>query len=703
MKRPRYKGFQFRILEYLKTRADNGIALRTVIAKELRIPPKGSMTDVLTDLRKNGFVKKLAWTRNRERIEITEAGRMEYDRLVSQKLNFPIPFSVQRYLRSRLPKGKLFPVQQSFADRGLIFSQNNVCVFGYPGSGKTLVAEMVMANDLQNKGKILYLTPYKALDWQKYCDFSRWFGGDTRVVIFDGDHRVPREELSNAGVVIGTYEAIYGVLRNDESWVGHATTIIADEISLLGEDRGGTVDLLLTELSNRPAKPRIIALSSLVGNPLEIANWLNAATVIENRPAPGITLSENIVYQDRQKNAVFLGRNGEIRREKTNESLLRYLVKSNLSKNETSLIFVGPRFFAQFIARGLLNLCREDGTLVQLVDEFLKKEKPIDTKLTREVCELVKCGIAFHHAGLQRKVRRFIERLINDGKLRIIVATTTLSHGVDYRIDNVIIDLHSLLEVKKTGLQGYEYINLKGRTGRFEKSKSASVCIIDGARTANRTFKKYFIGSPEPILPETTFDADRLSSLILLEANAHDLSAAGLMKRLRKTLAFKQRLLTKKKLAAILGELTALGYLSASGKIFKITDLGKMANEIDLTPFEIKQILELDKDANDSMILNVAVNTGLAKKIRESRRDVPSKSESALKVVTNWLKGISIDEVRAESRDYDDQDILDLVKYAAISLSKMSFLAKQPLKRRVVALRRRLDRSLARTGFISTR
>jgi helicase len=697
-----YSEFEFKILEYLKTKADNGIALRTVMERELRIP-KASMTDVLSSLRKNGFVKKLAWTRNRERVEITEAGRIEYDRRVSQRLDFPIPPSVQRYLRSRLPNGKLFPVQQNFADRGLLFSRNNVCVFGYPGSGKTLVAEMVMANDLNDNGKILYVTPYKALDWQKYCDFSHWFGNTTRVVIFDGDNRVSKEELSSAEVIIGTYEAVYGALRNNETWIGNATTIIADEVSLLGEDRGGTVDLLLTELLNRSAKPRIIGLSSLVGNPLEISDWLNAATVIENRPAPGVTLAENIVYQDRQKNIVFLSRNGEIHKEKTDDAPLRYLIKSNLGKNESSLIFVGPRFFTQFIARGLMDLCKEDQTLVQLIDGFLKKERPIDTKLTREVCELVKHGVAFHHAGLQRKVRRFIERLINDGKLKIIVATTTLSHGVDYRIDNVVIDLPSLLEVKRTGLQGYEYINLKGRTGRFDKSKSASVAIMDTARAANKTFKKYFIGSPEPILPETTFDADRLSSIVLLEANAHDISIAGLMRQLGNTLAFKQHLLTRKKLTATLNELTVSGYLLPSGKVFKITDLGKMANEIDLTPSEIKQILELGDDATDSMILHVAVNTGLAKKVRESRRDIPSKSESALKVVNNWLKSMSIDEVRAKSGDYDDQDILDLVKYTAVSLSKMSFVAKQPLKRHVVSLRRRLDRSLARIGFMSTR
>jgi replicative superfamily II helicase len=711
MKRPLYTEFEFRILEFLATKTDNGSALRKTLATTLKIP-KASMTDVLTDLSKRGLVKRVPWWKNQEKIEISDAGRKEYNNLASHRPQFPIPIPVQGYLRSRKPRvTTLFPIQQMFADRGLIFSKDNVCVFGYPGSGKTLIAEMVMANELHNDGKILYVTPYKALDWQKYSDFKQWFGENgTKVVISDGDHRIPTEDLESAGIIIGTYEAIYGALRRNESWVENTTAIIADEISLIGEDRGGTVDLLLTELASQQQSPRIIALSSLVGNPFDLAGWLGAQTVIENRPAPGVTLSEYVVYQDSNKSATLLNRNGKIEKVDVNGPVVEHIVKSHLSKGETTLIFVGGRAQTQFVAQHLKHLSKRDESLAKEVSEFLEREKPIRTELTRELCELLEYGVAFHHAGLQRKARRFIERLVNEGKVKIVVATTTLSHGVDYRIDSVIIDLRSLVEVKTHDLQGYEYINLKGRTGRIGKSRSASVYIFCDHKRANRVFKKYFLGSPEPILPETTFDPERLSSTILLEASEHDIKASELLKTMRKTLGFKRHHLTKKKLANVLTELFNSGFIARRQNEYRITDLGRKANDISLAPFEVKRILELKSDSTDAEILEVAANIDLAGKVRSSGTSVISNAKRQ-KVVELVLSGKTIDEIRIECNGYDDQDILDLVRYTQLSLSKMSEVSKDViLNRKLHDLRSTLDQnhfghsgSFAETTFISTR
>jgi replicative superfamily II helicase len=711
MKRPLYTEFEFKILEFLGTKTDGGVAPRKLIATALKIP-KASMSDVLKDLAKRGLVTRICYWQNQERIEITEAGRREYSDLVSHRPKFSIPISVQGYLRSRKPRvTTLFPIQQMFVDRGLIVADNNVCVFGYPGSGKTLIAEMVMANELHNGGKILYVTPYKALDWQKYCDFSRWFGErGTKVVISDGDNRIPTEELQSAGIVIGTYESIYGALRKNESWVENTTVVIADEISLIGEDRGGTVDLLLTELSDKQESPRIVALSSLVGNPFELSNWLDAETVIWNRPAPGVNLSEYVVYRDDKNSAMFLDRNGKTEKVKVEGVLPEHIIKSHLSKGETTLIFVGGRAQTQIIAERLKQLSKRDEILANEVNQFVEQEKPILTELTRELCEVLEYGVAFHHAGLQRKARRFIERLVSEGKVKIVVATTTLSHGVDYRIDSVIIDLRSLVEVKTHDLQGYEYINLKGRTGRIGKSRSASVYIFCDKKSANKVYNKYFLGSPEPILPETTFDPERFSSTVLLEASEHDIDPKEFLKALRKTLGFKRSHLTKKKLMEMLTGLAKSGFIKQSGNEYKITELGKNANEIGLTPYEVNQILELKPPSTETQILEIAANIDLAGKVRASRTLNASDSKRQ-KVIELVLGGKVIDEIRIACSGYDDQDILDLVRYTKISLSKMSqIVTDAALKKRLHDLENRLNRnnldkagSLAESSFMSRR
>lgn len=152
-------------------------------------------------------------------------------------------------------------------DSGLLHVANNSCVFGYPGSGKTLVAEMAMANELDNNGKVLYCTPYKALDWQKYYDFSRWFGDGlkTKVVITDGDNPVRATDLLDARIVIATYESVLGAIQSAEQWIRDITLVCADEITLFdNQSRGGTIDLVLTHFKSREKPLRIIAFPLLL-------------------------------------------------------------------------------------------------------------------------------------------------------------------------------------------------------------------------------------------------------------------------------------------------------------------------------------------------------------------------------------------------------------------------------------------------------
>lgn len=94
-----------------------------------------------------------------------------------------------------------------------------------------------MANELDNNGKFLYCTPYKALDWQKYYDFSRWFcdGLKTKVVITDGDNPVRTTDLLDARIVIATYERVLGAIQSAEQWIRDITLVCADEITLFDD------------------------------------------------------------------------------------------------------------------------------------------------------------------------------------------------------------------------------------------------------------------------------------------------------------------------------------------------------------------------------------------------------------------------------------------------------------------------------------
>jgi helicase len=685
VKRPRYKELGFKILEILVTQADNGTLRRLTLQKQCKAP-KSTMSDVLKDLASRKLILRKAWFGNQEKIEVTEEGRREYEKSKIERLQFPIPYPVKIYLERRRPKvKKLFPIQQMFVDRGLLHSRNNVCVFGYPGSGKTLVTEMAMAGELDNRGRALYCTPYKALDWQKYNDFKEWFENELRkkVVITDGDNPVKASDLLEAEITIATYERVLGAVRTNERWLSGITLVCADEITLLDdEERGGELDMLLTHLKLRNNPPRIITLSSLVGNPLLISEWLNAEPVIENRPLPGMKIIEYLVFK-RGDELSYLSRDGKRFSEKIDKDVIEHLLSQNLKRDETTLIFVGARHETENLAQRLKPYHQFNRQLAERAKNFFENEIWEKTQLTKSLCELLGYGIAFHHAGVQRKARKFVERLMRENMLKTVVATTTLSHGVDYSIDNVIIDLPAILKIHE--LHGYEYINLKGRTGRFGKSKSASVYILADEKLANVAFNKYFLGSPEAIFPSSTFDKTAIATSVLLEAERTSISPNQIMITLSTTLCAFQIKPKESFVKKIMKELVSFGFLKQDKGQFLITELGKKVNAANLSPYDAKVALSLPPDIPTDVLLSAASNIDIASRMRRSV--LPFYSTPA-EILLDWINEMPLDSIKSKHGSiYNDQDIIELGEYTSRSLQKISSLIlDQKFKKRVDTL-----------------
>lgn len=56
-----------------------------------------------------------------------------------------------------------------------IENNQSVLVSAHTSAGKTVVAEYAIARSLQNKQRVIYTTPIKALSNQKYREFSEEF------------------------------------------------------------------------------------------------------------------------------------------------------------------------------------------------------------------------------------------------------------------------------------------------------------------------------------------------------------------------------------------------------------------------------------------------------------------------------------------------------------------------------------------------
>jgi replicative superfamily II helicase len=223
-------------------------------------------------------------------------------------------------------------IQKEAIEKGLFF-RKSFLVCAPSGSGKTLIGEVCAVNNVFQKfGKSIYLVPFKALATEKYVHFKKAyerFGVKTELSI--GDYDVDDDKLEQADIVVTTYEKMDSILRNfyDKDWIFNISTIIIDEIHIIGEsDRGPRLESLIVRLNEFLGNPQIIGLSATIANPEFFNDWLtslgNHTTLIisDERPVPlhyRIEVSQN------------------------KDSTLKKIIRSTLNDGGQALIFLNRR------------------------------------------------------------------------------------------------------------------------------------------------------------------------------------------------------------------------------------------------------------------------------------------------------------------------------------------------------------------------
>jgi len=192
--------------------------------------------------------------------------------------NLPLPeFIKQKY--SKFPS--LTPIQEKAVNAGLLEGKS-LLISAPTASGKTLVATMAISKVLGH-GKAVYLVPLKALASEKYKEYQDLFKETPyKVIMSIGDIDSDSGYLANYDIIILTTEKLDSLLRHKVSWIKEVKVVVADEIHLLNDpSRGPTLEIIITLLKSM-LKPQLIGLSATIGNPKELANWLEADLVIDN-------------------------------------------------------------------------------------------------------------------------------------------------------------------------------------------------------------------------------------------------------------------------------------------------------------------------------------------------------------------------------------------------------------------------------------
>jgi helicase len=357
------------------------------------------------------------------------------------------------------------------------------------------------------------LASEKFEEFKKYTAIKKADGRKVSVGISTGDFDTADNWLERYDVIITTNEKADSLLRHRAKWMDSISLVIADEIHLLNEaERGPTLEIVLARLLQVNPHIQILALSATINNVDEIAGWLNAKFIVtEWRPInlkEGVMLNDEIQYK-----------NGESRKIEV-ETRLTFvnLVLNTLKSGGQALIFASSRKNALAAAKTVAShmdkaLPKSGSKLVKRsLEEETKKvlekeaKKILDagerTQLSEELAELVRCGTAYHHAGLSGAHRKVIEDAFKERKIKVLTATPTLAWGVNLPARTVIIQDYRRFQA---GFGNYpisvlDYKQMAGRAGRPKYDKfGESVLIAKTADEADYLMEGYVLAKPERI------------------------------------------------------------------------------------------------------------------------------------------------------------------------------------------------------------
>ena len=172
------------------------------------------------------------------------------------------------------------PVQKKAINNGIFNREENFLITSPTGSGKTLVCEFSILNEIiVKKRKAIYLVPLKALATQIYRDFKKKYENLFDIKISIGD--ITKDiNLDNFDLLITTSEKLDSLLRNDsKSITENLGVVVIDEIHLLNDDsRGPTLEILISLFLSK-YKVKILGLSATIKNSLELSKWLKAILI----------------------------------------------------------------------------------------------------------------------------------------------------------------------------------------------------------------------------------------------------------------------------------------------------------------------------------------------------------------------------------------------------------------------------------------
>ncbi|KAI6121198.1 rRNA-processing arch domain-containing protein [Pisolithus sp. B1] len=398
----------------------------------------------------------------------------------------------------------------------------SVLVSAHTSAGKTVVAEYAIAQCLQNRQRVIYTSPIKALSNQKYREMLAEFGD---VGLMTGDVTIN----PSATCLVMTTEILRSMLYRGSEIMREVAWVIFDEIHYMRDKERGVVweeTIILL-----PHTVRYVFLSATIPNAMQFAEWICKSheqpchvVYTDFRPTPlqhylfpaggdGIFLVVNEKGEFREENFSKAmsalqeragddpadprsgkGRKGKSKKggEKKGSSDISKIINMIMRQNYNPVIVFA---FSKRECEGLaLTMSKDDRNLAQISN----------------LLPLLKRGIGIHHwLVCYRFLKEVIEILFQEGLIKVLFATETFSIGLNMPAKTVVFTAARKFDGREfRDLSSGEYIQMSGRAGRRGLDDRGVVIMMCDEKLEPASVKEMIKG-----------EADRLDSAFHLGYN----------------------------------------------------------------------------------------------------------------------------------------------------------------------------------------
>jgi len=275
------------------------------------------------------------------------------------------------------------------------------------GSGKTEavlfpICSILLNSEIKNRLFAIYVTPLRALNRDIFDRMQKLFNEvGIEIAVRHGDTPISQRKvfLTNPPhILITTPETLDAlcVIEKFNKFLKNLKFLIIDEIHELIEGfRGSQLITLVERLKYFNNDFRKVCLSATVSDPLLISKLIfNNNNFSIKIASSKLRMNIKIDY---------------IKYEEYENLFLK--IKELLEKSSSTLIFVNTRSFAEYVSYKLQDY-----------------------------------SVMIHHGSLNKEIREEVEKKLKEGKIKAVVATSSLEHGIDIKGVDLVIQINSPIQ-----------------------------------------------------------------------------------------------------------------------------------------------------------------------------------------------------------------------------------------------------------------